>query len=171
MYQEMTFPLRQKRHRLMRVGIAACIAALSGEACVSVRTSHGYILERGETALSAREGIDTKESIIAKYGEPSMRSTFDDNAWYYLANRDEARAFFRPEITQQQVVAFRFDDAGVVQAVEELDLSNSVKLSLISDTTPSRGKELGFWEQLLGNVGRLPAAGAGGPGPGGGPGP
>ncbi|MEO1014927.1 MAG: outer membrane protein assembly factor BamE [Pseudomonadota bacterium] len=151
--------------------MAAIFVAVGGEACVSVRTSHGYILERGESALDAREGVDTKESIIAKYGEPSMRSTFHDDAWYYLANRDQARAFFRPEITSQQVVAFRFDDAGVVRQVEEIDLSNSVKVSLVSETTPSRGKELGFWEQLLGNVGRLPAAGAGGPGPGGGPGP
>lgn len=156
------------------LGLAAVAIALalSAEGCVSVRTAHGYILERGENELSAREGIDTKESIIAKYGEPSMRATFDDDAWYYLANRDQARAFFRPELTSQDVVVFRFDDGGVVASVDTLDLAQSVKVSVVSDATPTRGKELSFWEQLLGNVGRLPAAGQGGPGaPGGGGGP
>ncbi|MEM9262518.1 MAG: outer membrane protein assembly factor BamE [Pseudomonadota bacterium] len=140
---------------------------LLANGCVSVRTSHGYILERGENELSARLGLDTKESVIARYGEPSMRATFDDDAWYYLANRDQARAFFRPEVTSQTVVVFRFDGEGVVEEVDTLDLSNSVKLSMSGDSTPTRGKELSFWEQLLGNVGRLPAA-AGGPGIGGG---
>lgn len=145
--------------------VAAAGLALALDGCVSVRTSHGYILERGENALTAREGIDTKESIIAKYGEPSMRATFDDNSWYYLANRDAARAFFKPQVTMQQVVVFQFDENGVVERVEDLNLSDSVKVSMVKDETPTRGKELTVWEQLLGNVGRLPAAGQGaGPG-------
>ena len=152
-----------KRPMATWMAVTSAIAALGAlEGCVSVRTAHGYILERGEDGLTAREGIDTKESIIARYGEPSIRGTFDPNVWYYAANRDQARAFFRPEPTAQEVVAFHFDDQGTVQTVEKLDLGDSVKVRMVARETPTRGKELSFWEQLLGNVGQLPAGGVGG---------
>ena len=137
---------------------------LMATGCVSVRTSHGYALERGETELTARPNIDTKESVIARYGEPSLKGVLDDNSWYYVANADQARAFFRPELTYQSVVAFYFNDEGYVEEVEQLTLKDSVDIKISSRSTPTRGKELSFWEQLLGNVGQLPAGGLGGQG-------
>ena len=37
------------------------------------------------------------------------------------------------------------------------ELIRGEDLRLVSRITPTRGKELNFWEQLLGNVGQLPA--------------
>ena len=142
------------------LAIGGAFASLSG--CISYRTAHGYVLERGETALTARSGVDTKESVLAKYGEPSLIGTFDRNAWYYVSALDASRAFFKPNITARTVVAFHFDDAGVVSKVDTIDLADSVEIDVASRETPTRGKELGFWEQLLGNVGQLPAGGLGG---------
>lgn len=140
--------------------VAAALAAAPG--CVSVRTAHGYVLERGENALAAEPGLDTKETVLAKYGEPSMIGTFDPNAWYYMASYDQARAFFRPKTTQRSIVAFRFDEEGFVTSVDQLSIEDGMKVDQVARVTPTRGKELGFWEQLLGNVGRLPAGGIGG---------
>ena len=145
---------------LRLAGCALAIAALSG--CVSYRSAHGYVLERGETELTANVGVDTKESVLAKYGEPSLIGTFDPNRWYYLSSLDASRAFFRPETTSRSVVEFQFGEGGVVQEVKQFDLSNAVDVKISSRETPTRGKELGFWEQLLGNVGQLPAGGLGG---------
>lgn len=138
----------------------AAMLALSG--CVSVRSSHGYILERGETEVSGRVGLDTKESVLAKYGEPSMIGSFDPNAWYYLASFDQARAFFRPRVKNREIVAFKFDQAGLVQSVERLTVADGYDVKMASRETATRGKELSFWEQVLGNVGQLPAGGLGG---------
>lgn len=141
---------------------AAAFIALTG--CVSNRSAHGYVLERGETGLTALPGVDSKDSVLAKYGEPSLIGTFDRNAWYYVSALDASRAFFRPTTTARTVVAFHFDDAGMVEKVDTIDLADSVDVKIASRTTPTRGKELGFWEQLLGNVGQLPAGGLGGQG-------
>ncbi len=138
----------------------AVLASLSG--CISYRTAHGYVLERGETSLAAQTGVDTKESVLARYGEPSLIGTFDRDAWYYVSALDASRAFFRPDTTARTVVAFHFDADGVVEKVDTLDLADAVDVKVASRTTPTRGKELGFWEQLLGNVGQLPAGGLGG---------
>lgn len=142
------------------LAFAAALAALSG--CVSNRSAHGYVLERGETGLSALVGVDSKDSVLAKYGEPSLIGTFDRNAWYYVSALDASRAFFRPKTTARSVVAFHFDEAGLVKEVKTVDLADAVDVKVASRTTPTRGKELGFWEQLLGNVGQLPAGGLGG---------
>lgn len=149
------------------VAFVSALAALSG--CVSNRSAHGYVLERGETAVTALVGVDSKESVLAKYGEPSLIGTFDRNAWYYLSALDASRAFFRPKTTARTVIAFHFDDEGLVKAVDTIELADAVDVKMASRTTPTRGKELGFWEQLLGNVGQLPAGGLGGQGGQGGP--
>jgi outer membrane protein assembly factor BamE (lipoprotein component of BamABCDE complex) len=146
-------------------GFLAIVAAIILPGCVSYRSAHGYILERGENELTALNGVDTKESVLAKYGEPSLIGTFDPNAWYYLSSLDASRAFFRPEITARTVVGFHFDDQGFVKDVETYDLADGVDVKMASRETPTRGKELGFWEQLLGNVGQLPAGGVGQQGP------
>lgn len=143
------------------------IGVLALQACVSVRSNHGYVLERDQTELKAEPGLDTKESILAKYGEPSMVGTFDRNAWYYLNSSDTTRAFFHTKTQRRTVVAFHFDDEGVVTQTKEFDLSDGKRINLVSRETPTRGKELNFWEQLLGNVGQLPAGiGQEGPVPG-----
>lgn len=142
-------------------------AVLMLQACVSVRSSHGYVLERDQTALAAEPGFDTKESVLAKFGEPSMIGVFDRNAWYYLNSSDTARAFFKPRTQRRQVVAFYFDDEGSVSNVERFSLADGDNVRMVSRVTPTRGKELNFWEQLLGNVGQLPAGiGQEGPVPG-----
>lgn len=143
--------------------IAAGLLALNG--CVAVRSSHGYVLERGEEELTAKVGLDTKESVLARYGEPSMVGAFDQNAWYYMSSYDTSRAFFRPETKMRRVIAFRFDDEGVVKEIGDYDLSDGLDVKMVSRATPTRGKELTFWEQLLGNVGQLPAATGGPQGP------
>ena len=144
---------------MKRIGVCfltmfVAFSALQG--CVSVRSSHGYILERGESDLDANVGLDTKESVLAKYGEPSMIGTFDPDAWYYLAAIDQSRAFFRPRTQAREVVAIKFDGEGVVEDVKKYDLEDGLDIKMVSRVTRTRGKELSFWEQLLGNVGQLP---------------
>ncbi len=147
--------------------VALFVAVLTLQACVSVRSFHGYALERGQDELIGEFGLDTKESILAKFGEPSLIGTFDRNAWYYLSSSDETRAFFRPKTKTRAVVAFYFDQEGVLKESDEFDLADGGDVKLAARTTPTRGRELNFWEQLLGNVGRLPAGvGADGQTPG-----
>ncbi len=136
------------------LGLFLCLTML--QACVSVRSNHGYVLERDQTALVAEIGLDTKDSVLAKYGEPSLIGTFNRDSWYYLNSSDTARAFFRPSTQRRTIIAFYFDEEGTVTETDEYDLEDGENLQLVARVTPTRGKELNFWEQLLGNVGQLP---------------
>jgi outer membrane protein assembly factor BamE (lipoprotein component of BamABCDE complex) len=124
--------------------------------CVSTRARHGYVIERGESALEAQVGVDTRESVLARYGEPSVRPALSDDVWYYITSATNSRAFYNTETTQRQVVAFAFDDDGQVTGVETYDLSDGRSVDLVDRETPTRGKELSFLEQLIGGVGQLP---------------
>lgn len=136
------------------IGLFLVVVALT--ACVSTRARHGYIIERGETELTAEVGIDSKESIIARYGEPTLRPALNDNTWYYIASRSNARAFYETQTTSREIVAFSFDQDGSVVSVDKLDLDDGQSISLVGRETPTRGKELTFLEQLMGSVGSLP---------------
>lgn len=151
----------------MKKLILLTLCLLPLQACVSVRSNHGYVLERDQEKLEAKPGFDTKDSILAKYGEPSMIGTFDRNAWYYLNATDQSRAFFKPETTMRAVFAVHFNDEGEVESSETFTLADGADIRLVQRETPTRGRELNFWEQLLGNVGALPASlGEEGPVPG-----
>ena len=142
------------RH-LVRFGVLV-IALAMVQGCVSVRTNHGYVLERDQTELKANIGLDTKDSILAKYGEPSLIGSFNRNAWYYLNSSDASRAFFRPKTQRRTVVAFYFDEDGDVTETENFELEDGENIKMVSRVTPSRGRELNVWEQLLSTVGQLP---------------
>lgn len=125
-------------------------------ACVSTRDRHGYVIERGETELAALEGIDTKESVLARFGEPSTRAALTDDVWYYISSATNARAFYETETMARTIVAFSFNENGYVAAVEQYTLADGTNIDHVDRVTRTRGKELSVLEQLLGGVGQLP---------------
>lgn len=133
-------------------------AVLASTACVSVRDRHGYVIERGEDELEALAGIDTKESVLARYGEPSMRPAVADDVWYYVTSATNTRAFYKTETTNRRVVAFHFDDQGTVQEVSQLEMEDGIPVRVSDRVTRTRGKELSILEQLVGAVGQVPGA-------------
>jgi outer membrane protein assembly factor BamE (lipoprotein component of BamABCDE complex) len=140
-------------------------------ACVSTRARHGYVVERGEETLDAQVGIDTRESVLARYGEPSVRPALTDDVWYYVSASTNSRAFYETETTAREVVAFAFDQEGRVADVVTYGLEDGKPVDIVSRVTPTRGKELSFLEQLIGGVGQLPGLPQGqGPGAPGNPG-
>lgn len=145
------------------IALIAAVATLT--ACVSTRARHGYIMERGETELSADAGVDSRESVLARFGEPTLRPAMNDSSWYYVTMTTNQRAFFRTQTTNRAVVAFHFDDDGMVTDVHEFDLEDGADLSIVKRETPTRGKELTFLEQLVGSVGQMSSTPEGAPGP------
>ena len=75
--------------------------------------------------------------------------------------------------TDRRIIAVTFDENGLVSDVAEYGLEDGRVVAIADRETPTRGRELTFLEQLLGNVGRLPTEQFGGeqnlPGGAGGP--
>ncbi len=152
--------------------LAALLAAAAAAACTPVVRRHGYVPE--DQPLSAiQPSVDSKSSVLARYGNPSTDGVFDENTWYYVTNVVEQLGYLAPQSSARSITAVHFDGAGMVSNVETFSLADARNPSIVARSTPTRGRELTILEQLLGNVGRLPTdqysdqdnlpGGAGGP--------
>src|SRR5437588_12089616 len=131
----------------MRRGLLAfTLVLLAG--CVPVVNQRGYLPNpAGEAAIKA--GADTETTVQAKLGDPSTRATFGNDSWYYISSVERQLAFFDPKIENRSILAVHFDKDGKVQDTRHFSLKDGHVIAFESRTTPSRGRELGFLQQLF----------------------
>ena len=168
----------------MRISVAATIkpiALLAGlavvSACNPTLRTHGYVATEEAKPQAINPNTDTKASVLASLGSPSIEGTFDEadetDTWYYINQVRERYAYLRPQIQDQTVTAITFNEDGQVQKVAEFGLKNRQIVNYSDRETPTRGRELSVLEQIFGTIGRIPTDRIGGqqdvPGGGGGP--
>ena len=153
----------------------SCIAllALTLGACNPTLRTHGYIATE-DKPQAIEENSDTKASVLARLGNPSVKSTFDEDTWYYLTSVRQRLAYLRPLTEERSITAVTFNEDGQVEKVAEYGIENGQYVNLSDRETPTRGRQLSVLEQIFGTIGRLPAQQIGGnqdiPGGSGGPG-
>lgn len=136
-------------NRLVASALAAALAACSPQVA-----GRGHLDVSGKIA-QIHPGESYKQDVIRLFGTPSLRSSFGDETWYYVSAKRESYAFLKPEITDQKVVAVRFDGNDQVTDIRQFDRKDAQSVVSVEKTTPTEGQELGLWEQLLGNFGRF----------------
>ena len=146
--------------------IAVSLSLLGLGACTTIKDQNGYLQDR-EMMTYVSKGVDNKESVAAMLGRPSLTSTFDDDTWYYVSQLTQQIAFLTPQAIQHQVYTVSFDERGMVENVKIHEKDQIINVSLSGDKTPTRGRELGFLEQLFGNIGQVGSLPGGQGGPGG----
>jgi outer membrane protein assembly factor BamE (lipoprotein component of BamABCDE complex) len=147
-------------NRRSRVRLLSCASvALALAACQPTIDQRGNLPDQSKVA-EIEPGVTTKDMVSQILGTPSSVSTFSDRTWYYISRRTEQTAFFEPEVLDQQVVVVAFDEGGVVRDIHHLNLADSRPVDPTARETPSAGKELGFMEQLIGNLGKFNASSA-----------
>ena len=133
--------------------VVAAPALLVG-ACAPTVGSHGFqVIDANPADVAV--GTDTRETVVARLGSPSTRSTFEPNdVWYYISQTTEKYTYNLPQVSQRRVTEITFNDAGQVAQVRTLSLDDSQDVGMDRRETPTRGRQLTVLEQLLGNVGR-----------------
>ena len=147
---------------------ALCAFAFLGlavSACSPSVATRGNLTDPDRLA-EIKAGQTRRDDVAGILGTPTSVGTFDPNVWYYIGQKTEKIAFFQPSVLERRVVIVHFDDAGVVSEIKQLDESNAQDIEVVDRTTPTAGREMGFLEQMLGNVGRFSAKDAKGRGPG-----
>ena len=135
--------------------IAVCIlAATFFVACTPEKNVRGYLID--EVRISEiKISIYDKGDILDLFGSPSNVSTFGTDTWYYISRKTESLAFFEKKVIDQQVVAIKFDELGVVSEINRYEVEDARSFALDERITPTRGKKVGFVQQLFGNLGRF----------------
>lgn len=137
---------------------AGLLATLPLTACITPsRDFHGYIADEVQPN-AIKPGDDTRSSVLAQLGSPSTEGLFDTDTWFYISDIQERFAFYKPKVVNRRVVAIRFGEDDAVDEVVEYSAADGQIINYAARETATRGRELGFWEQIFGTVGavRLP---------------
>lgn len=138
----------------LRSSALAVALAAAAAACAPVQTYNGFRPDRNNVEIpDPQVGVDTRATVTERFGSPSTTAVFDQTVWYYVSAVQERVAFYTPRITERRVMVVRFD-GDVVSSVEKYGLERGRVIAYSDDVTPTRGRELGILEQLLGDVGR-----------------
>jgi len=140
--------------RRLAIILAVAIALTPLGACSPTVSARGN-LPTAEQLSQIKPGVTDKASITALLGSPSSVASFDDTTWYYISQKSEELAFFKPEARDPEVVAVVFDKDGIVKDVHKTTSKAPLAIAPVGRTTPAPGKELSFIEQLLGNFGKF----------------
>ena len=142
---------RGRRARRMVFSCALAAALLAG--CAPIVHQQGHIRD-AEVLAQIEPGAQTREEVARLLGSPSAVGTFDDSRWYYISRRTETEAFYAPDLVDQSVTVIAFDENGVVMEVASMSIEEARAVEPVEEESPTRGRELSFFEQIFGNIGR-----------------
>lgn len=126
--------------------------------CSTIKQTNGYVPD--EKMINAiRVETDNKDSVMEMLGSPTMRPTFDDKNWYYYSKETERWAFFKPEVTKMDILAISFGEDDYVSDIRRYTVEDNIVIDPVSRKTVTHGKDVNFFAELFGNVGRFGSAG------------
>ena len=152
----------------VRAGLACVLVAGIG-GCSNIHDHRGYLVDPALTQ-SVLPGVDNRLSVEKSLGQPTIKSQFGQQAYYYISLDTVQKPFTRPRIKGGSIMRVGFDSAGNVQDVTRDGVENAVRLEPDKHKTPTLGRERSFFEDLFGNIGTVGALPGGTQGQGGGAG-
>lgn len=142
---------------LLTVGLALAVTA-----CGNGRSIRGYVFDK-ELSDAIQPGVDNQISVQATLGTPTIASQFDNKTWYYVSTQVRVRPIYWPDPKEHRVMAISFADNGVVSEINNYDLDDMRKVNPVADKTPTRGRNLNFFQQLFSGIGSFGGAPTQGP--------
>ena len=136
------------------VRFATILGLLALTACSPITATRGNLPDP-DLVAGIEPGATSLPEVRANLGTPSTTATFGTPVWYYMSERTETLAFFRPKVVERQIVAVVFDDAERVKDVVTYTEADGEPIELVSRVTPTAGNEFTFLQQLFGNFGRF----------------
>jgi outer membrane protein assembly factor BamE (lipoprotein component of BamABCDE complex) len=117
-------------------------------ACAPVISQRGYLPDPSLEA-AIKPGNDSKTTVQERLGYASTTATFGNDSWYYISATEKQVAFFNPTILKRQILAVYFDKQNKVTGVRHYGLKDGHLIAFESRTTPARGRETTFLQELL----------------------
>lgn len=144
--------------------VLALAAAILAVSCTPVVSQRGYLTDP-ELVQSIRVGEDSKNTLAARFGNPSTTATFGEEIWYYISGTEQQVAFFSPRQIDRNILAISFNKEGTVTDVRHYGLEDGRVVAFVERETPTKGKELTLLQQLFASVpgATRPGAPQGGP--------
>ncbi len=140
----------------VRLAVAGAVIGLTLAAagCSTTQTLYqGYVVD--EQMLQLIKQGSSREQVLLTLGQPSTTATFDNEVFYYISQQKQRTyAFQKPRLISQEILAVYFGSDGRVEKVARYTLQDGHVVDMVSDTTPTGGKDLTFIQQILSGSGK-----------------
>ncbi len=130
--------------------------AVLASGCSSIRDHRGYLIDPALTD-SVQPGVDNRLSVERALGQPTFKSQFGEQTWYYVSIDTKQAPFTRPRTKDQKIIKIDFDPKGNVASVERGGMEKVARINPDGDKTPTLGRDRSFFEDLFGNIGAVGA--------------
>ena len=131
---------------------ASAVIALAG--CAQPIDQRGNLPDP-KVLSQIKPGTTDKATVTRLLGSPSSVAAFHAETWYYISQKTQTVAFFKPDLLDQEVVAIDFDQDGTVHDIRHRGMQDAEAITPNPNATPAPGREFSFMEQLIGNFGRF----------------
>ena len=130
----------------------ACIVTLG--ACTPTTSYQGFQAVEANPK-DVKVGVDSKSTVLDRLGSPSAVAAFEPNQWFYITQVSESVAFRHPLVRKRDIVSIAFNkEDEKVATVNTYTLKDGRVVAINGRSTPTRGRELSFVEQILGTIGQ-----------------
>ena len=132
------------------------IISLFVSACTlkKIEKHHGvHFLNKKQEKLTVNQS--NKNDILKLLGSPSTKSTFDNDLWIYIERKVDNSSltkFGGERIIVNNVLLLEFNNMGLLEKKELLDLTNMHELKFTEQTTESRYKKNTFIYDFLSSM-------------------
>ena len=142
--------------RILARGISAVALAVLAAGCSSIHDHRGYLIDQALTD-SVQPGVDNRLSVERSLGQPTFKSQFGQQAWYYVSIDTKQAPFTRPRTSAETILKINFDPAGNVASVQRAGMDKVARINPDHHATPTLGRDRSFFEDLFGNIGSVGA--------------
>ena len=92
-------------------------------------TKHGNFFNPKNIQLIKKTKL-SKSEVVEIFGEPTLKSTFSDNVWYYITLVQHERAYFEIKNLENNILAITFDENQLVKKYKILTEDDSSEINI-----------------------------------------
>ena len=113
---------------------------------------HGvYFLEKKMKKIQVN--ATNKNDIVSIFGEPSTRSTFDNDVWIYIERKITNTHFLgRRELVVNNVLVLEIDDLGLLAKIDFYNINDMNKIDFDKDVTNINYRKRNFVYDFLSSM-------------------
>ena len=109
---------------------------------------HGNIFSNEELKILKNSRLN-KSEIIEILGQPSTKSTFSDNIWYYIFFIQKEKAYFQVKNSSNKVLKIKFNEKQNVETYDIIKNDTSIKINTIKVDNEKSVFSKGLVRELL----------------------
>ena len=97
--------------------------------CQTRVTSHGNFFNPENIRLLQKTKLN-KSEVIEIFGEPTLKSTFSNNVWYYITLVQHEKAYFEIKNLENKILAITFDESQLVKKYKILTEADASEINI-----------------------------------------